>query len=91
MWRGFGINAVPESGGFEPAEIFRLFGRWPRASMFAAPTMIKRLLDAGDDCDPNNIRTIIWGGAPMYVAMRRARSIGSGHGLRRSTARVRAR
>ena len=62
-----GINAVPESGGFEPAEIFRLFGRWPRASMFAAPTMIKRLVDAGDDCDPNNIRTIIWGGAPMYV------------------------
>jgi len=30
-----GINVVPESGGFEPAEIFRLFERWPRASMFA--------------------------------------------------------
>jgi long-chain acyl-CoA synthetase len=62
-----GINAVPESGGFEPAEIFRLFERWPRASMFAAPTMIKRLIDATDDCDPKNIRTIVWGGAPMYV------------------------
>jgi long-chain acyl-CoA synthetase len=62
-----GINAVPESGGFEPAEIFRLFGRWPRTSMFAAPTMIKRLVDAADDCDPTNIRTIVWGGAPMYV------------------------
>ncbi len=62
-----GVNAVPESGGFEPAEIFRLFRRWPRASMFAAPTMIKRLVDAGDDCDPNTVRTIIWGGAPMYV------------------------
>ncbi|HEY6995936.1 MAG TPA: AMP-binding protein [Xanthobacteraceae bacterium] len=62
-----GINAVPESGGFEPAEIFRLFGRWPRASMFAAPTMIKRLVDARDDCDPAHIRTIVWGGAPMYV------------------------
>jgi long-chain acyl-CoA synthetase len=62
-----GINAVPDSGGFEPAEIFRLFERWPRASMFAAPTMIKRLVDARDDCDPKNIRTIIWGGAPMYV------------------------
>jgi long-chain acyl-CoA synthetase len=35
--------------------------------MFAAPTMIKRLVDAVDDCDPANIRTIIWGGAPMYV------------------------
>jgi long-chain acyl-CoA synthetase len=62
-----GINVVPETGGFEPAEIFRLFERWPRASMFAAPTMIKRLVDAPDDCDPKNIRTIVWGGAPMYV------------------------
>jgi long-chain acyl-CoA synthetase len=62
-----GVNVVPESGGFEPAEIFRLFGRWPRASMFAAPTMIKRLVDAREDCDPKNIRTIVWGGAPMYV------------------------
>jgi long-chain acyl-CoA synthetase len=62
-----GINAVPESGGFEPPEIFRLFRRWPRTSMFAAPTMIKRLVDAGDDCDPGNIRSLIWGGAPMYL------------------------
>jgi long-chain acyl-CoA synthetase len=62
-----GINVVPDSGGFEPAEIFRLFRRWPRASMFAAPTMIKRLVEAPDDCDPKNIRTIVWGGAPMYV------------------------
>ena len=62
-----GVNVVPESGGFEPAEIFRLLGRWPHASMFAAPTMIKRLVDAREDCDPKNIRTIVWGGAPMYV------------------------
>jgi long-chain acyl-CoA synthetase len=62
-----GIQVIPESGGFEPAEIFRLFKRWPRASMFAAPTMIKRLVDADDGCDPSNIRTLIWGGAPMYV------------------------
>src|SRR5919201_3268181 len=62
-----GINVVPESGGFEPAEIFRLFGHWPRASMFAAPTMIKRLVEAASDCDPRNIRSIVWGGAPMYV------------------------
>jgi long-chain acyl-CoA synthetase len=62
-----GIHVVPESGSFEPAEVFRLFDRWPGASMFAAPTMVKRLVEAGSDCDPNNIRTIIWGGAPMYV------------------------
>src|SRR6266446_2862588 len=49
------------------AEVFRLFDRWPRASMFAAPTMVKRLVEAGSECDPTNIRTIVWGGAPMYV------------------------
>jgi long-chain acyl-CoA synthetase len=62
-----GVNVIPESGGFEPEEIFHLFGRWLRASMFAAPTMIKWLVDADCDCDPKNIRTIVSGGAPMYV------------------------
>src|SRR5690606_8123784 len=36
-----GVNVIPESGAFEPEEIFRLFARCPRTSMFAAPTMIK--------------------------------------------------
>ena len=62
-----GVNVIPESGGFEPDEIFELFRRWPRSSMFAAPTMIKRLTESDANCDPANIRTIIWGGAPMYV------------------------
>src|SRR5262249_41271578 len=62
-----GINVVPESGGFDAEEIFHLFGAWPRASMFAAPTMVKRMVDCAADCTPENIRTIIWGGAPMYV------------------------
>jgi len=62
-----GVNVVPESGAFEPDEIFRLFGAWRRASMFAAPTMVKRLVACADDCRADNIRTIVWGGAPMYV------------------------
>jgi long-chain acyl-CoA synthetase len=62
-----GVNVVPESGGFEPEEIFGLFGAWPRSSMFAAPTMVKRLVESPADCPSGNIRTIIWGGAPMYV------------------------
>jgi long-chain acyl-CoA synthetase len=61
------VNIVPESGSFEPDEIFRLFSTWKRMSMFAAPTMVKRLVDYGGDIDPTNIRTIVWGGAPMYV------------------------
>src|SRR5205814_595651 len=61
------VNVIPESGSFEPDEIFRLFANWRNMSMFAAPTMVKRLVDFGGDADPANIRTIVWGGAPMYV------------------------
>ena len=60
-------NVVPESGGFEPDEIARLVTRWPRASMFAAPTMIKRMVEAPADLPRDKLRTIVWGGAPMYV------------------------
>ncbi|WP_028066831.1 AMP-binding protein [Solirubrobacter soli] len=45
-------------------EIGGLLERWPGASFFAAPTMIKRL----DLDDPANLKTIIYGGAPMYLA-----------------------
>jgi len=61
------VNVVPESGGFEPEEIFRLWDAWPKSSMFAAPTMVTRLIDCPAPCNPANIRTIAWGGAPMYV------------------------
>ncbi len=62
-----GVQVIPESGGFEPEEIFALFNAWPRMSMFAAPTMIKRLVDCPAELKSENIRTLIWGGAPMYV------------------------
>jgi long-chain acyl-CoA synthetase len=62
-----GVNVVPESGAFEPEEIFQSFRAWPRTSMFAAPTMVKRLVESPADCPSENIRTVIWGGAPMYV------------------------
>jgi long-chain acyl-CoA synthetase len=66
------VNVVPESGAFEPDEVFRLFGAWRRASLFGAPTMIKRLVAHGGDCNVESIRTIVWGGAPMYVEDARA-------------------
>ncbi|MFN3659448.1 MAG: AMP-binding protein [Pseudolabrys sp.] len=62
-----GVQVVPESGGFEPEEVFSLFDAWRRASMFAAPTMIKRLVGCPAEANAHNIRTLIWGGAPMYV------------------------
>ena len=61
-----GVNVIAESGGFEPQEIFGIVRHWPRLSMFAAPTMVKRLVESPTDCIAENFRTIIWGGAPMY-------------------------
>jgi long-chain acyl-CoA synthetase len=62
------VNVIPESGHFEPEEIFALLDHWPNASFFAAPTMIVRLLASPAARSPRNLKTIIYGGAPMYVA-----------------------
>jgi long-chain acyl-CoA synthetase len=67
-----GVNVAPESGAFDPGEVFSLFSAWPRASLFGAPTMIKRLVAHAGDCRLDHIRTIIWGGGPMYVEDARA-------------------
>jgi acyl-CoA synthetase (AMP-forming)/AMP-acid ligase II len=64
------VNVVPHSGGVDGDEIAALLARWPGTSFFAAPTMVKRL--AGDpavaDADLSNLKTIVYGGAPMYLA-----------------------
>jgi acyl-CoA synthetase (AMP-forming)/AMP-acid ligase II len=62
------VNVIPESGQFDPAEIFELIERWPGASFFAAPTMIVRLLASPAARNPRGLKTITYGGAPMYVA-----------------------
>jgi long-chain acyl-CoA synthetase len=63
-------HVVPASGGFEPAEIFELSGALGRLSMFAAPTIVKRLVDHAESCgaDCSGFKTIVYGGAPMYAA-----------------------
>ncbi len=63
---GGGINVIPESGHFDADEILNLLPHWPGLSMFAAPTMIKRLTAAGTDAG-GRFGTIVWGGAPMYL------------------------
>lgn len=64
------VSVIPHSGGVDGTEIAALLRRWPGMSFFAAPTMIKRLVDdpaiAGGDL--TNLKTIIYGGAPMYLA-----------------------
>ncbi|HQN14435.1 MAG TPA: long-chain fatty acid--CoA ligase [Quisquiliibacterium sp.] len=56
-------------GGFEPQEVLEAFGRHPNVTMFAAPTMITRLVQAvGPGFDPGGLRTLYYGGGPMYVS-----------------------
>ncbi|MFN2643650.1 MAG: long-chain fatty acid--CoA ligase [Burkholderiales bacterium] len=62
------VNVIPESGHFEPDEIFELLDHWPNCSFFAAPTMVVRLLAAKSARPPKRLRTLVYGGAPMYVA-----------------------
>jgi len=62
------LNVIPESGHFDPAEIFELLDHWPNGSFFAAPTMVVRLLASPAARTPKKLKTLIYGGAPMYVA-----------------------
>ena len=64
-------QVIPESGGFDALEIMDLVAHWPEVSMFAAPTMINRLVAKAREAkapDFSNLRVIIYGGAPMHVA-----------------------
>ena len=60
-------HVIPQSSGFEADEVYALIRRWPGISFFAAPTMVKRLLDHPRDEDTANLKTLIYGGGPMYV------------------------
>jgi len=60
-------NVIPETGGFDVNEIYHLIESWPSAVVFAAPTMVKRMLDHPKDTDTTNLKTIIYGGGPMYL------------------------
>lgn len=64
------MHVVPASGGFDSAEIFSLAECFENVSMFAAPTMVKRLVDFAkrEGKTGEGIATIIYGGGPMYFA-----------------------
>ncbi|MBN9004316.1 MAG: AMP-binding protein [Rhizobiales bacterium] len=65
-----GRHVVPESGGFEPEEVLALGKQLGNVVMFAAPTMVRRLVDAAKRLGETGegLRTIIYGGGPMYLA-----------------------
>ena len=63
-------HVIPESGGFDPAEVFALVARHRGIGMFAAPTIVRRLVEhAAAHAPPlEGLRTVVYGGGPMYVA-----------------------
>jgi long-chain acyl-CoA synthetase len=63
-------QVLPEGGQFDPAEIFALADQHRGAAMFAAPTMVKRMVDHARVAHPplEGLKTVIYGGGPMYLA-----------------------
>ena len=61
-------HVVPPSGNFDADEVLALAAKFDSASLFAVPTMVRRLTDAaartGDGAP--GLRTIVYGGGPMY-------------------------
>ncbi|MAF49399.1 MAG: AMP-binding protein [Rhodospirillales bacterium] len=62
-------QVVPESGGFDAGEIISLLEHWQGATIFMAPTMLARMVAAVEeaDGDTGNLKSVIYGGAPMYL------------------------
>lgn len=54
---------------FDPVETLRAINDFPSVSLFAVPTIVNRLVAAAEEhgIGPGNLRTIVYGGAPMYV------------------------
>jgi acyl-CoA synthetase (AMP-forming)/AMP-acid ligase II len=70
-----GSHNVILSGSFDPERVLNAFTTHANVSMFAAPTMVSRLINHGraGSADTRGLKTITYGGAPMYVAdLRRA-------------------
>jgi long-chain acyl-CoA synthetase len=63
-------HVVPASGGFDAAEVLDLAQALGDLCMFAAPTMVKRLVDEATvrPHPPTGIKSIVYGGGPMYAA-----------------------
>lgn len=61
---------LPESGGFDPQEILRLLAHHRGVTIFAAPTMVGRLVrwPGTAEADLSGLKTIVYGGGPMYLA-----------------------
>jgi len=75
---GSGLYALPHLfagghqvvlSGFDPQEVLESFERYANVTVFAAPTMITRLVQsAGSGTARPGLRMMYYGGGPMYVS-----------------------
>lgn len=65
-----GLNVVPDSGGLDCAELFALAAHWKHMSSFMPPTIINRLAAHAREygISGEHFSTLVYGGAPMYLA-----------------------
>ncbi len=56
--------------GFDPGEIVEALGHYRNVTLFGAPTMVTRLVNSPEvaAADTRNLKTLYYGGGPMYVA-----------------------
>lgn len=76
---GSGLYAIPHMlrgghqvvrPGFEAGDVLEAINHYPNVTMFAAPTMVTRLVTSPgvEGADTRNLKTLYYGGGPMYVA-----------------------
>ena len=65
-----GAHNVVVPGSFDPEQIFAGLESYRNVSFFAAPTMVSRLINhpLAGSTDLSGLKTITYGGAPMYLA-----------------------
>ncbi len=65
-----GGHNVVVPGSFDPEAIFAALTQHRNVSFFAAPTMVSRLINhpLAGTTDMRNLKTITYGGAPMYLS-----------------------
>ena len=64
------VSVFPGAASLDGDRLTTLLRRWPGMSFFAAPIMVKRLATdpALVGADLSRLKTIVYGGAPMYLA-----------------------
>jgi long-chain acyl-CoA synthetase len=65
-----GAHNIVAAGSFEPERILEALAGHDNVAMFAAPTMVSRLINhpAIGSADTRGLKSLIYGGAPMYLA-----------------------